>query len=413
MSLAGTTGLACRSVSNDLTTIPTPCLVLDQLRCSGNAARMAARMSGLGVALRPHLKTAKSTPVARLAVAGHLGGVTVSTLAEARHLAAAGLDDVRLAVCPSPAVARGAARLAADGVRISVIVDDPAMVACLAAEAGAASVVLPTLVEIDCGEHRTGLRVDGSELLEVARAVHAADSLALAGVLTHAGHAYDAATVGEVVAIAEQERATVVAAAERLRAAGLPCDEVSAGSTPTATHAADLSGVTEMRPGVYLFGDGAQVQLGSCALEDVALTVLATVISNRAGTESEAGRPGGALILDAGGLALSKDRSTATRERGSERVGDIGYGLVCDVQGHPLRRSDGRPLIVDDVHQEHGAVHGVDDVTRKALPLGARVRVMPNHACMTAAAHDRYHVVRGDDLAVVDIWERCNGWGGT
>jgi D-serine deaminase-like pyridoxal phosphate-dependent protein len=377
--------------SPSLETVPTPALVLDRGRCERNARRMGERMATRGVGLRPHLKTAKCAEVAALAIRGHPGGVTVSTVREAAWLAERGLRDVRLAVCPSPTSAEGSARLAAEGVRLSCLADSLAGVALLAEAAARHGTRLAVLVEVDTGEHRTGVPPESEALLAVARAVHAAPQLELAGVLTHGGHAYGVASRQELAAVAEQERAGVVAAAARVRDAGLPCPEVSAGSTPTASVVEDLSGVTEMRPGVYLFGDVFQAGLGTCALDDVALTVLTTVLAVRPDE--------GQLVLDAGGLALSKDRST------SGRPDDAGYGLVCDLAGKVLPG-----LRVDDVHQEHGAVRHVPVEVLGRVQVGDRLRVLPVHACMTAAAHDRYQVVDGDGPDVVALWERCNGW---
>lgn len=374
-----------------LETVPTPALVLDRGRCERNARRMGERMAALGVGLRPHLKTAKCAEVAALATRDQPGGVTVSTVREAEWLASRGLRDVRLAVCPSPTSAEGAARLAADGVGMSCLVDSLPGVALLASAAARHGARLAVLVEVDTGEHRTGVPPDDASLLAVARAVHEDPALELAGVLTHGGHAYGVTTRQELLAVAEQERAGVVAAAARLVHDGLPCAEVSAGSTPTAAVVEDLFGITEMRPGVYLFGDVFQAGLGTCSLDDLALSVLTTVLAVRPDE--------GQLVLDAGGLALSKDRST----RG--RPDDAGYGLVCDLEGHVLPG-----LRVDDVHQEHGAVQHVPAEVLGRLQVGDRLRVLPVHACMTAAAHDRYHVVDGDGSQVVAVWERCNGW---
>ncbi|MEN0061548.1 MAG: alanine racemase, partial [Myxococcota bacterium] len=205
------------------------------------------------------------------------------------------------------------------------------------------------------------------------------------GVLTHAGQSYGAVGATAIAAIAEEERQSIVAAAARLRERGLPCAMVSLGSTPTAVHAERASGATEMRPGVYLFMDLFQAAIGCCEQDDIALTVISTVISRR----------GDRVVLDAGGLALSKDRSTA------HSPVDAGYGVVCDLEGHPFAGA----IHVDDVHQEHGLI----DRAPSTLNVGDRVRILPNHACMTAAAHGHYHVVEGG-TAIVDRYERCNGW---
>lgn len=286
---------------------------------------------------------------------------------------------------------------------MSVIVDSSIGVEWLDSAARAAGTRLTVLVEIDSGEHRTGVEPESDRLLTVARLVTDAKGLDLAGVLTHGGHAYDVADIDSISGIAEDERSGVVFAAERLRAAGLPCSEVSSGSTPTAVHATNLAGVTEMRPGVYLFGDCAQVQLGSCGVADIALSVLATVIATRPEK--------GTLVLDAGGLALSKDRSTARSSgRPETSIGDVDYGSVCDIDGRPFDGLEGGLLVVSEVHQEHGVVRAASAAALAALPIGSKVRILPNHACMTAAAHDSYAVVEGNAQEVVAIWQRCRGW---
>ncbi|HSR73038.1 MAG TPA: alanine racemase, partial [Kiloniellales bacterium] len=214
----------------------------------------------------------------------------------------------------------------------------------------------------------------------------------LRGVLAHAGQSYDCRSIAEVATVAEAERAGAVRAATRLREVGLPCPVVSVGSTPTAVHARSLEGVTEMRPGVYMFNDVFQASIGSCGFDDIALSVLASVT----GRHPERGE----AVIDAGGLALSKDRSTATGPR------DVGYGLARD-----LLCGDSLPeLQVVRVAQEHGIVAAPGgDLPFARLAPGTRLRILPNHACMTAAAYDRYYLVDGSD-AVVGEWDRVNGW---
>jgi D-serine deaminase-like pyridoxal phosphate-dependent protein len=224
--------------------------------------------------------------------------------------------------------------------------------------------------------------------------VRTSPSLSLAGVLTHAGQSYGATSVEAIRQIAEEERAAVTRAADRLRALGLEVPAVSVGSTPTALHARSLAGVTEMRPGVYTLFDLAQVALGSCTVEDIAVSVLATVI----GHNPRAGR----MLIDAGALALSKDLG------GNKGVQQVGYGLVCPATGE--RPVEG--LTVADVHQEHGLVagEGPDAGLETRYPVGSRVRVLPNHACLMAAPYDRYYVVRGNELRVKGVWPKVTGW---
>src|SRR6185437_1753373 len=236
------------------------------------------------------------------------------------------------------------------------------------------------------GEERGGVGPDDTALLAIA------DRLGgrLAGVMTHAGHSYAGRSVEDMVRIAEAERAGIVRAAERLRAAGHAASIVSMGSSPTARHAASLSGVSEVRAGVYMFGDLFQAEIHTHAVADIAVTVLASVIGRRPARNR--------LLIDAGGLALSKDRSTEAAPL------DYGFGLMLDARGRPTY---GR-AIVRHAYQEHGVVE-TDEAVPADLPVGAKVRVAPNHTCMTTAAHDRYYVVEGGD-EVVAIWTRVNGW---
>jgi D-serine deaminase-like pyridoxal phosphate-dependent protein len=212
------------------------------------------------------------------------------------------------------------------------------------------------------------------------------------GVMTHAGSSYDCRSPEALRAMAEQERAAIVLAAQRLRAAGFPCPVVSVGSTPTALFAEHLEGVTELRAGVYVFFDLVMAGIGVCSVDDIALSVLATVIGHQ--------REKGWTLLDAGWMAMSRDRGTA-----SQPV-DQGYGLVCDLEGRPLA-----DYILVGANQEHGIMArrpgaGADTLE---LQVGQQVRILPNHACSTAAQYGAYQVV-GQDGAVTDTWQRFSGW---
>jgi len=369
--------------------LDTPALILDRARLARNCEDMLARCRARGVRLRPHMKTLKSVACARLAVDPSHGGIAVSTLAEAKYFADAGFQDIQLALCLPPGrVGRAVAVLEADP-RFSVFVDSVS-----AAEAIAASdAPLGVWIEIDCGEHRTGVAPDDAALLRIAERLQASRAV-LRGVATHGGHSYGCRSVAEIRAVAEQERAAAVAAAERLRSAGHVVAEVSAGSSPTAWHGESAEGLTEIRAGVFMAGDLFQANIGAPEGHGaLAVTVLSSVISADPGH--------GHVVLDAGALALSKDRSTAaTPEQ------DFGYGLVLDLAG---RASLGR-LVVGAVHQEHGDVSGPDPLPFAQLPVGARVRIAPNHVCMTAAAYACFHVVDGADPRVQEVWPRVQGW---
>jgi len=375
-----------------LAELETPQLLLDEDRLRRNAARMRERCGVLGVVLRPHLKTAKSVEVARIAGGGAPGPVTVSTLAEAEYLAVAGWRDILYATAMAPAKVARAARIECDtGARLLLVVDSTEAVALLGAAAAAQDAKFGILVEVDCGEHRSGTAPASAELAAVAASVSdAAPHLRLEGVMTHAGHSYALDDTAQVQALAEAERAAAVSSAEMLRALGHPCPMVSVGSTPTVLFAKHLHGVTEARAGIYLFNDLGQLSRGVCTEADIAVSVLATVIGHQ--------RRGPSLVLDAGALALSKDI-------GANRfLPDARYGWVCDPD--TLERLG--TLSVETVHQEHGTVPVPDEGWFASLPVGSTVRILPNHACLTCAAYGSYNVLR--DGAVVDRWARTGGW---
>ncbi len=374
-----------------LADLPTPALVLDRARLRRNIQAMTDRYKTLGVRLRPHLKTSKSVDVARMAVEGHFGGITVSTLKEAEHFGAHGFKDILYAVCISPTKLGQAAALIKSGVALTIITDDLEAAKAIAAGGKDLGVVFDVLIEVDCGERRSGIPAESDALMEIARTLHAGPGSQLAGIMVHAGHSYTCRTLEAAAEIAEVERSTGVRAAERLRAAGLPSGTVSMGSTPTALHGKNYDGITEVRCGVYMFGDLFQSEIGSCGPGDIAVSVLSAVIGQR--------RPENRVLIDAGFLALSKDRSTANTPH------DVGYGRVADIAG-TLGLGD---VTVVGVHQEHGMVEGRTPLPFDRLPVGARVRVLPNHACITSAAYDRYHVIDGSD-EIVAVWPRCNGW---
>ena len=366
-----------------LADLPTPCLVLDRRVLVRNLDTMARRLAIFGMPLRPHLKTAKCIEVARLALAGQPGGITVSTLAEAEYFSAHGLLDILYAVGITPGKLDQVAKLNQSGADICVITDDPDTSAAVAAH----PVPSGALVEVDTGENRGGLMADDPALLDVAMRL----GKSFMGVMTHAGNSYSGRTAEDMVRIAEGERRGIVHAANWLRANGRPCTIISMGSTPTALHARQLDGVTEVRAGVYMFGDLFQAGIGSHGLEDIAMTVLSSVIGRRPAQRR--------LLLDAGGLALSKDRSTEALPH------DYGFGLVLGLDGTPIHGG----AVVRRAYQEHGVMDCDPSLPFPDLPIGARVRIAPNHTCMTAAAHDRYHVIEGTD-EVVAVWTRVNGW---
>ena len=375
-------------IGSSVLDLATPALLLDRQRLERNAKRMRERVRELGVTLRPHVKTSKSIDVLKILSGGTAMPITVSTLAEARYFFAHCVTDILYAVGIAPIKLPEVAALIRTGCALRVILDTPEAADAVRTFADAEGVKIETLIEIDSDGHRAGVAPDDPRLIEIGRRL----GPSLAGVMSHAGASYDCRTRAEFEAMAEQERSRTVAAAERLRGAGLPCPIVSVGSTPTISYARDLAGVTEARVGVYAFGDLVQAELATCAIDDIAIGVIASVI----GHNHDHGR----VLIDAGFLALSRDRGTA------DLPVDWGYGAVCDpVSDEPI---DG--VTVSATNQEHGIVtarSGTIDFDR--FPVGARVKILPNHACATAAAHDRYFVTDGGP-EIVAVWDRVNGW---
>ena len=368
-------------------TIPTPAAIIEIDKLRDNCVRMLEHVHALRSRLRPHMKTLKSIEAARLAVDPRHGGIAVATLTEARHFLEGGFEDICCAVCLAPEKFESVARLTAAGAHLSFFIDSVA--AAKAVVAHGAPFLL--WIEIDCGEHRTGVEADDPVLLEIAGILREGGQT-LMGVATHAGHSYACRSIEAIRAVAERERELAVRAANRLRAGGFSIPHVSVGSTPTTVHAACADGVTEFRAGVYMAGDLVQSVLGSLDLNRVAFSVLASVISMQ--------RERHQIVIDAGGLALSKDRGTMATAH------DYGYGLVTDLAGQ-VAYGD---LIIGDVHQEHGEIRNVPNHVFDQMEIGSKVRILPNHVCMTAAMYDQLHVVNTATQSVVDIWQRANGW---
>jgi len=367
--------------------IHTPALLLSRPRFDRNVERLHRRLAGLGVKARPHMKTAKSVDILRLLASD---AITVSSLKEAELFAAAGARDILYAVGLAPAKIGRVRALRAGGVDLIVVVDSVEAARMLAASEGDGGPV-PALIEIDVDGHRAGIEPgDTVALGEIGTILAGGPGASLRGVMTHAGGSYGSPAGHDEAA--EGERAGVVRAAETLRAAGLPCPVVSVGSTPTAHAARDLTGVTEVRAGVFMFGDLVMAGLGVLDVDDIAIDVLATVIGHQ--------RAKGWTIVDAGWMAMSRDRGT------SAHAVDHGYGLVCSADRVPYP-----DLIVVDANQEHGiiALRPGSRASLPDLPIGTQLRILPNHACATAAQHDRYHVV-GADGQVEAVWPRFSGW---
>lgn len=369
----------------------TPSALIDTQRMQRNIDRMQARMNALGVRFRPHVKTTKCLPVVQAQIAAGAQGITVSTLKEAEQFFEAGISDILYAVGIAPGKLAQAHALRQRGCDLKIITDSVAAAREIGRFGAAHGAAFEVWIEIDTDDHRSGIKPEDDALLDVARALQDA-GMSVGGVLAHAGSSYDYDRHEALLAVAEQERAGAVRAAQRLREAGVPCPVVSIGSTPTALTAEHLEGVTEVRAGVYVFFDLVMRNVGVCTVDDVALSVLTTVI----GHQEEKGW----AIVDAGWMAMSRDRGTQKQKQ------DFGFGQACAQDGTILEG-----YILSGANQEHGILSRTGEPDRdiaERFPIGTLLRILPNHACATGAQHPEYHAVRPDGS--VETWPRFYGW---
>jgi D-serine deaminase-like pyridoxal phosphate-dependent protein len=371
----------------------TPCLVLNEEKLSNNIERIRNRLDEKALIFRPHMKTAKCIEVGRRMMKSPQGPIAVSTLKEAEKFAEAGVLDILYAVGIAPSKLEAVSALRSRGIDLSIVIDSVSQAEAVAARARLDRDPIPVLIEIDADGSRGGVRFDASEkVLTIARELHAGGA-ELRGVLTYSGATYECRDVDEIRAVAERERQAAVHSAGLLRNAGFPCPIVSVGSTPTASFSENFADITEVRAGVFAFSDLVMAGLGVCSVDDIALSVLASVIGHS--------HDGHRILVDAGWMAVSRDLGTA-----SQRV-DQGYGVICDLDGKIIP-----DLIMSAASQEHGilSLRSGSRVSLPNLPIGSMVRILPNHACATAAQHQRYHVVSSGSHVLSDVWERFSGW---
>lgn len=369
--------------------LKTPCALVDLERLRRNAAWARDRAARLGVSLRPHTKTHRCPQIARIQLQGLPGRVTVSTVAEALAMAEAGFTDITWAMpVPLPRL-EVAVALSRSVERFSLLLDHPAAADAVEAAGRREGLRIPVFLKVDCGFGRAGVDPTLHESVELARRLAASPSLEFRGLLTHGGQAYGVRDREGALVVARKERDAVVEFARHLRIQGVEVAVTSVGSTPTFAAAEDLAGVTEVRPGNYIFFDAFQAAIGSCAPEDCAFSVLSTVVGDYPHR--------GACLLDAGALALSKDPGPVHVDAG------CGFGRIVPCGGDAGHSG----LRLVSLTQEHGLLRTEGDGARR-LRIGERVRIVPNHSCLSAACFDRYQVVEKGE--VVDVWRSARGW---
>jgi D-serine deaminase-like pyridoxal phosphate-dependent protein len=355
-----------------LSDLPTPQVVVDRRRLLANIDRVQTLASSAGLRLRPHAKTHKSPVIAGWQIERGAVGVCCAKLGEAEVFAAAGISDIRL---PYPVNPANSSRVLAlmDRASISIIVDHPAVARGWSEVMMRAGRTLDVLIKVDVGFHRCGIDPDAAGALDFIRAVDALPGLRLRGLLSHAGHGYSASSEDELSAIAAREAEILTTLRERARGAGIALEEVSVGATPTLRFSARQRGLTELRPGNYVYFDRTQLALGAASLDDCALTVAATVVSKPAADR---------VILDCGSKTLTNDQA-----RGISKA--PGYGAVLRAAGDAIDDT----LVIERLSEEHAVVRAAGG-TR--LEPGHRVRVLPNHSCTVSNLVDAVRLVEGD-----------------
>ena len=362
----------------------TPAFLVDLPRLENNIEMMKGRAQQHSVALRAHVKTHKTAEIARMQISAEAPGITVSTLAEARFYMKSGFDDITYAFPITANKLSEAAELTAGLQVFNILLDQPQTLSAVESYGRKHGVRFKVFLKVDSGYHRAGVDPSKPESVQLARRLADADHIEFKGILTHAGHSYHCSNPVEISEIAGQERDVMTRFADHLREDGIKCETVSIGSTPTAMHAPHWQGVDEIRPGNYAFFDKFQADIGSCSIEDVAVTVLTTVAAHYPQHNQ--------MLIDAGALALSKDPGANHLDH------DIVFG---GVQNHPR-------LKLFSIAQEHGLITADDLIEFDKYPVGSLLQIIPNHSCLTAALFPEYHIIKNDQ--VIDQWTPMRGW---
>ncbi|MFD9950396.1 alanine racemase [Nonomuraea sp. NPDC059023] len=352
--------------------IDTPALVIDLDVVRANVSEMAKVASANGVRLRPHVKTHKMPELARMQLEAGASGITCAKIGEAEVMAQAGIDDILLAypIWGRPKLRRLAALRERARVRVSL--DSPEVAAELGRLGGPP---VEVLVEVDTGQHRLG-RPPGRPTADLVAEIAAVPGVEVTGLLTLAGHAYHCRTPAELAETARREGEDLVATAEMCARDGIALREISVGSTPTARHVAGVAGVTEIRPGTYIFNDTAMMRLGVASEENTAARILTTVI----------GRPvPERVVCDAGTKCLTSD----------------GYGTPGWI------RAVGLPYLrMEFLNEEHGVAR-LEPGHHGELPVGSRMGLIPSHACSVVNLFDiAYGVEDGEVITELRVAAR-------
>ena len=369
----------------------TPCLIIDKSKLTNNIERLSTIINKTKKNFRPHIKTAKCKEIAKIFVSNFGSQAMVSTVEEIEQLKDCGIDDFLYSVAIVPNKLKRIANCLSDTCKVTVSIDHISMAQELVSFCKATGSKISAVIELDFDGHRSGVRPNAKQQIsEIGKCLK--DAGLFRGIMAHAGESYNLSNLDELINCAKNEAEQTLQAVNILKNISIDCDLVTVGSTPTVLADYHNNEINELRAGVFVFFDLVQTGVGVCNIEDIALSVLTSVISINQEID--------AIIVDAGWMALSRDRGTS-----SQKI-DFGYGQVCYEDGKIIE-----DLIVSGVQQEHGIIQ-LRKGSKAKLPdmkPGDILRILPNHACATAAAHDRYYVVNNKS-SEIEVWDRFNGW---
>ena len=369
----------------------TPCLIIDKSKLSNNIERLCCIINKTKTKFRPHLKTAKCKEITKIFIRNFGSRAMVSTVEEIEQLKDCGIDDFLSSVAIVPSKLKRIASCLSDNCKVTVSVDHISMARELVNFCKTTGSKISAVIELDFDGHRSGVRPNAKQqIIEIGKCL--SDAGLFRGIMSHAGASYSLSNDEDLIKCAKDEAEQTLQAVNILKYVSIDCELVTIGSTPTALADYHNNEINELRAGVFVFFDLVQAGVGVCEIEDIALSVLTSVISVNKEID--------AIIVDAGWMALSSDRGTS-----SQKI-DFGYGQVCYEDGKIIE-----DVIVSGVQQEHGIIQ-VRKGSKAKLPEikpGEMLRILPNHACATAAAHDRYYV-DNDKSSEIEVWHRFNGW---
>jgi len=348
--------------------IETPSVIIEMGKVKRNISSMAKDIRGKGCSLRPHIKTHKIPELALMQLGYGACGITCAKLSEAKVMAESGIKDIFIAypVIGKDKIAR--ALELNNEVRLILGVDSERGALALSEAALATGTVFEVRLEIDTGLRRTGIAPH--KAAEMARLISGMQGISFGGIYTFRGSVFDGKPTTDTIAAGKQEGAILTGVKRDIEKLGIEVRDVSAGSTPTARSVAEVDGITEVRPGTYIFNDMMQTNIGAAVIEDCAVTLLVTVISTPSPDLA---------IIDGGSKTFAADAKMGTTPFYLE-----GYGRILGYEG----------LILERLTEEHGMI--VSGSGETGLEIGKRLRVIPNHVCTTINLHDHVYLLEED-----------------